>query len=499
MRMRFLCSVFLVNNSAKSAKDKRGGIMKASEISAEIENAFCDCSDFYIRKTYCNEKEIFISAIANLSDKRYISDNILKPIALCEEDINKPEKLKKVISATKLKELSSTNEAVTELLSGNAVLFTDIGDNAIILSAIAKNEDGRSIEEPNSEVVVRGPRQGFVENSETNVALIRKIIVSNELKVESYTIGSITKTSVKIVYLSGIADKNALEILKKRLRSIPIDSVLDSGFIEQFLQGGEYPFFSEVGNSEKPDKVASKIIEGRIAIVCDGSPIVLTVPYLFDESLQSSEDYMKNPYYASLMRMIRFFGLLLALYLPSVYLVMVEYHREMLPDSLLETISKTRENMPFGLFTELVVILLIFELLREVGIRMPKAVGDAVSVVGGLILGDAAIKAGIASETVIMVAALTAVSNFINPPFMNNTILIRLLNIVVSKLFGLFGISISLVVLLLVLASKNSFGVPYMYPFAPSGREALTDALILLPKKAMLRSTSELEPTQKIE
>ena len=242
--------------------------------------------------------------------------------------------------------------------------------------------------------------------------------------------------------------------------------------------------------------MGAKIIEGRIAVVCEGSPCVLTVPYLFDESLQSSEDYLKTAYYATLMRIIRFLGLMFSLFMPAIYLCAVEYHNGLLPQKLFQSVTGARQDIAFGVFTELIVILLIFELIREVGIRMPKAVGDAVSIVGGLILGDAAIKAGIASEPVIMVAALTAISNFINPPFMNNSVIIRLVNLVSAKLFGIFGIAVCFVMLLAVLASKDSFGVPYMYPFSPSSKRGLTDSLVLMPQKALLRSTSELKNTK---
>ena len=470
--------------------------MTVTELSDYLKGKFALCDDFYIRPIYHKNKELFLAGIANLCDKSYISDNILRSLSLWDGEVTKVESLYEAITATKLKRVECENDAVSEILSGNAVVYTDFDGKAAIISAIAKNEDGRSIQEPDSEVVVRGPRQGFIENGDVNVALLRKIIASNELKVEVYPVGGITKTNLRVVYLEGIADKTALEILRNRIKAIPLDAVIDSGYAEQYLQNGGYPFFPEVGNSEKPDKVAAKIIEGRIAVVCDGSPAVLTVPYLFDESLQSTEDYLKTPYYATLMRTIRFIGLMIALYLPALYVAVLENHMGMMPRKLFDSITESRENIPFGVFTELIVILLIFELIREVGIRMPKAVGDAVSIVGGIILGDAAIKAGIASEPVIIVAALTAISNFINPPFMNNTVLIRLSNLVAAELLGLFGIAASVILLFTVLSSKDSFGTPYMYPFAPTTWRGLTDSLLLLPKKALMHSTSELKKTK---
>ncbi len=471
----------------------------ANELSDYLQNKFEMCDDFYIRQVYHKGKELYLAAIANLCDKTYVSDNILRPLALWNGEVTDLNSLYEAVTVSKLKNVGDENDAVSEILSGNALVYTEFGGIATMVSATAKNEDGRSIQEPDSEIVVRGPRQGFVESGEVNVALLRKIIASNELKVEVYPIGGITKTNLRIVYLDGIADKTALDILRKRIAEIPLDSMLDSGYAEQYLQNGGYPFFPEVGNSEKPDKVAAKIIEGRIAVVCDGSPAVLTVPYLFDESLQSSEDYLKTPYYATLMRIIRFIGLMIALYLPAVYVAVLENHMGMMPKKLFDSITESRSDIPFGVFTELIVILLIFELIREVGIRMPKAVGDAVSIVGGIILGDAAIKAGIASEPVIIVAALTAISNFINPPFMNNTVLIRLSNLVAAKFLGLFGVAASVILLFTVLSAKDSFGTPYMYPFAPTTWRGLSDSVILMPKKALMHSTSELRNTKEGE
>lgn len=471
--------------------------MTCFEIAQYLNSKFADCADFYIRTTTLGNAPVYIAVLSGVSDKNYISENILRPISAFTAQSNTCHMtdISHILTAAKTTAIDDVNLVVSEILSGNAMIFYDCCGNTQMYSVACKNEDGRAINEPDSEVVVRGPRQGFVENAETNTAMLRKIIASNELKVENMKIGGITKTTVRMVYLNGIADKNALALLKKRISQINLDSVIDSGYIEQFLQKKGYSFFPEVGNSEKPDKVAAKIIEGRIAVICEGSPCVLTVPYLFTESLQSAEDYLKTAYYATLMRIVRFLGLMFTLFMPAIYLAALEYHNGVIPRKLFESTQGSREDIPFSVFTELLVILLIFELIREVGIRMPKAVGDAVSIVGGLVLGDAAIKAGIASEPVIMVAALTAISNFINPPFMNSTVLIRLVNLVAAKIFGVFGIALCFTCLVFALCAKDSFGVPYMYPFSPASVKGLIDSLVLLPKKALLQSTSELDNT----
>lgn len=460
----------------------------------DLQARFERCADFSVRcsatSTGCAFTVVYLS---NYCDKRYVTESILKPLVKASSVLD-AKTLPSLLAALPLSACTSQEEAVEKLLSGCAVLFGDGESGFYTFVADAKNDEGRSITEPNSEVAIRGPRQGFVESAQANVVMLRKILKTPQLKVEKTQVGNVSKTEVYLVYIDGIARSDILDTLKRKIQGVSLSSCIDSGYLEHFLQDNRFVFFSEVGNSEKPDKVAAKLMGGRIAVVCDGSPVVLTVPYLFIESVQSAEDYLKNAYYATFVRVLRFIGMFLALFLPALYVAALDFHKGALPMALYRSIEQSRSQVPFDVFTELFIILIIFEIIREVGIRMPKAVGDAVSIVGALILGDAAIKAGIASEPVIMVASLTAICNFMNPPHMNSNVLIRLLHLVLAKLFGFFGIALGFFALMTILCRKRSFGIPYLSPLAPFSSRATADTVLAFPLDALERQSEELTP-----
>ena len=467
----------------------------AENVKNKFEHDFTDCCDFNLRKIepisgFC----IYLANIGNFSDRTFISETIIKPLTFMEKIPKSENDFLGVVASSEMSLLSSYDEALQKVLSGNAVIFADIGENAVFFGIPAKNGNGRGVQEPDSEVVVRGPREGFTENGEDSVALLRKRIRSPKMKALKINVGAYTKTVVNIVYIEGIAKNDTVRRVKNCIEHIDLSGVIDSGYIEHYLQKQIPSLFTNVGNSEKPDKIAAKLLEGRVAVICDGSPVVLTVPYLFAESLQSAEDYLKTPYYATFIRAIRLISIFISLFLPSLYLALLEHHASSVPYKLYQTVIESRKDIPFSVFGELIVILLIFELIREVGIRMPRAVGDAVGIVAGLILGDAAVSAGIASPPVIMVAALTAVSSFAMPPYMNSIVLVRLFNLILAKLFGIEGIVLSLAILFISLCKKESFGVPYLSPFTPINLKGLTDGVLLLPKKALKRASKEIYP-----
>lgn len=467
--------------------------MNSETLVKEIENKFSNCDDFAKRIVLSADgQKITVLYIINLCDKKYVTDSILRPLSSERNAEFSENSLMSILASLPLSKCSDSNMATEKILTGNAVIIGESNSQLFCFAADAKSEDGRSISEPESESVVRGPRQGFVENAMLNVTMLRKIIKSEKLKVINMSFGNNTNTDVKVVYYEGIARKDVLERLMKRLSEIDISSCVDSGNLEMMLQSSKFNLFSEVGNSEKPDKVASKILGGRIAIICDGSPVVLTVPYLFTESIQSAEDYLKNIYYASFSRILRFIGMMIAIYLPAVYVAIHEFHKGALPYTMYKTQVETRSNIPFNIFTEMVVVLIIFEIIREVGVRMPKAVGNALSVVGGLILGDAAIKAGITSETVIVIAALTGICNFINPTYMNTNVILRFSNLFLAKLLGFFGICAGFMLTLCILCSKTSFGIEYMSPFSPINKNVLKDTFSVKPYAAIKTEKGEL-------
>lgn len=467
--------------------------MKAKKFVEEIKNRFTDCDDFAVREMIKSSGDkIYILYIINLCDKKYVTEGILKSI--CEHlDRIGSESIPQILSTLPLSTCSNVDTATEMLLAGNAVICSDTENSFFAYAADAKNESGRAVMEPKSEIVIRGPRQGFVESAEANVTMIRKIIKSSDLKVINLVCGDKTSTNIKIMYYEGIARKDIITEVIRRIENVKMDSCIDSGYLEQCLQKRKYRLFSELGNSEKPDKVAAKILGGRVAIICDGSPVVLTAPYLFVESIQSSEDYLKNVYYANFVRVLRFLGMIISLYLPAVYVSALSFHKGAVPYLIYMAQMRARSNIPFDVFSELLIILIIFELIREVGLRMPRSVGDAVGIVGGLILGDAAIKAGFASETVIMIAALSAICNFMNPTYMNINVPLRFANLLLARVFGFLGIAVGVMLLLTLVCSEKSFGVPFMSPFAPFKNNLFRDGLTMDPALALSMENEELK------
>jgi spore germination protein KA len=283
------------------------------------------------------------------------------------------------------------------------------------------------------------------------------------------------------MYISDLVNTQALAALKRRLADVKADAIIDSGSLEMYIQDGRHALYPTVGNSERPDKVAAKILEGRVAVLVDGSPVVLTVPYLFCEGFQVSEDYAKSPFFATFVRSLRFLAVMLGIFLPGLFLALTEHHMEFLPQEMGDFMAKTREDMTVSLTWEIITAFLIFEILREVGLRMPKAVGSAVGIVGSLILGESAVKAGIISPFVLIIVAFSAVCNFICAPYMNPNAIFRFALILSGGFFGLFGFFAVSAAAFLLGAGKSSFGVPYFSPFAPLSAEGLCDFLYMSP------------------
>lgn len=405
-------------------------------------------------------------------DFQQVTDTLIRPLLSWKgsgiEKTNTKASREKLLNAIRFDALASPDceikntidDVISEVFIGETVLIVDGLDSAFTLGT--QGWEQRTIIEPQSEIVLRGPREGFVENFKVNIALIRRKIRSEKLKVEEIVVGRKTKTVVSLLYLEGIADPTVLKKIRYRLSELKVDSVLESGYIEQYIEDFPFSPFATVGHTEKPDVAAGKILEGRVALVVDGTPIVLTVPYLLIESLQSSEDYYNRWMYASLTRILRFIGLFLAIFTPAIYIALTSFHQELIPTKLLFTIAIARQGTPFPIFVEAIIMVFAYELLREAGIRLPRAVGQAISIVGALIMGEAAVQAGIVGAPMVIVMAATAVAGFIVPALNESVAIIRLIMIGLAAFLGFYGIGMGTILLLTHLASLNSFGIPYL-------------------------------------
>jgi len=372
-----------------------------------------------------------------------------------------------VLKVGDIQKLTDFDTLFMTLLSGGVVLLLD-GFTQGFAVAMSSWED-RGVNEPSAESVVRGPRESFSENLRTNTALIRRKIKDKNLWLENKKIGRVTKTDVGIMYIKGIVNDKVIEEVRRRLDRIDIDGILESGYIEELIQDETYTPFPTIFNSERPDVIAAGLLEGRVAILVDGTPFVLLVPALLIQFFQSAEDYYQRADISSLIRILRYLGFFIALLGPSLYIAITTFHQEMLPTQLLISLAAQREGVPFPAFIEALMMEITFEIIREAGVRMPRAVGPAVSIVGTLVIGQAAVEAGIVSAAMVIVVAVTAISSFVFPAI-NMSISIRIMRFTLmlfAASFGLFGIIVGVIALILHLCSLRSFGVPYMSPVAP--------------------------------
>ena len=321
--------------------------------------------------------------------------------------------------------------------------------------------------EPPTSAVLEGPREGFVEDIISNTTLLRRRLKTKHLKIEDMTIGNETNSSVKLIYLNNVADPKLVQNVKEQLNNIVIDGVVDSHYLVEFLTNKQQQIFKQIGSTEKPDIATAKILEGRIAILCDGSPIALTVPYILLEDLQSSNDYYTTTTRATIMRYLRLFAGIIAILLPGLYIALLSYHLKTIPIKLLITITNSIQGIPLPPFLEVLFIIFLFEILYEASLRMPRYVGLALSVVGALILGDTAVKAGLVSPPAVLIVAITGVMSYTLPEQISQISFLRIVFTFLGGLLGLYGIIIGGIFLIGYLVSLDSFGVPYLAPFAP--------------------------------
>ncbi|WP_037464847.1 spore germination protein [Shimazuella kribbensis] len=376
-------------------------------------------------------------------------------------------------------QIENFDELFTSMLCGEVVFLME--GSRIGYRLCLKSWKDRGV--PEAEGVVRGPRESFSETLRTNTALIRRKINNPRLRLEGKTIGELTKTEISIMFIDGLVDNNVLEEVRRRLDKIDIDSILESGYIEELIQDEAYSPFPTVHHTEKPDVVAGGLLEGRVAIIVDGTPIVLMVPALFNQFFQAAEDYYERSLISSLIRILRFICLFISLLAPAVYIAVTTFHQEMLPTPLLVNLMVQREGVPFPAFVEAFLMELVFEILREAGVRLPKAVGQTVSFVGALVVGQAAVEAGIVSAGMVIVVAITAISSFVIPAY-NMSIALRILRFILMMIaagFGLYGVMMGIIVIVLHLCSIRSFGIPYMTPYGPYISSEFKDSIVRMP------------------
>ncbi len=423
--------------------------------------------------------------IAGMVRSEAISNNIIKPILAFKASGETPGTpltqllMDRIIDAPELQLSDNLDQLLNELLCGKTLLLVEGSPQALIVGT--QGGKYRDVSEPGTEKAVLGPREGFTESLITNLTLIRQRVKNPELKFEFMELGESTHTTICLCYMKGAASPKILDKLVKRLEQLNIDAILDSGQLQEMLRDHPMSPFETVGNTERPDTVAGKILEGRIALLVDGSTFALTVPFLFLEYFQVSEDYYSNYFFGSFNRAMRFLGEFLAVSIPAIYVSMVTYNQEMMPTPLLLSISAARQSVPLPTVAECFLMLLVFEILREAGTRIPNSIGQAVSIVGALVLGQAAVDARVVSAPMVIVVGTTGITTLLNVKMKAASISTRFILLTLSSFLGLYGYLFGMIGLIIHLMSLRSFGVPYMMTIGSFKESDIRDTVIRLP------------------
>jgi spore germination protein KA len=447
-------------------------------------------SDIVIRRFMIGQEQSIRAAIIfidGLADEKNVYQFLLEPLMAATFPTTLSPKdtfffiEKKLAAVGKIERISQWVDLFLALMSGETIILLD--GVPFGLSASTKGGEYRAIEEPQTQLAIRGPRDGFTESLRVNTTLIRRRIKNPNLWLETMRIGEVTKTDVAIMYVKGVANDEIVEEVKKRLRRIHIDSVLESGYIEQLIEDQTFTTFPTTYHTERPDVVAANLLEGRVAIFVEGTPFVLIAPALFIQFFQAVEDYYARFDIATALRFLRVLVFFLSLVAPAIYIAATTFHQEMIPTTLVIAIAAQRESVPFPGFVEALVMEVIFEILREAGVRLPRAVGQAVSIVGALVIGQAAVEAGFVSSAMVIVVSITAIASFATPSFAIaiSARLIRFALMFLAAMFGFYGIIIGILVMTIHLCSLRSFGVPYMSPLAPFIPSNMGDTLFRVP------------------
>lgn len=386
-----------------------------------------------------------------------------------------------MLSNASFQVINKVEQAVDGILSGVAVLILDGSDEVFLIQT--KGWEKRSVNEPQTEQVVRGPRDGFTESIRTNTSLVRRRIRDPKLRIEQMTVGKRSKTDVNLAYIEDIVKDGLVEEVKKRINDINIDAILESGYIEELIEDAPRSPFTTVQSTERPDKVASSLLEGRVAIFVDNTPFVLVVPSFFWQFLQASDDYYSRFMTGSFFRAVRYLAFILSLTLTSIYVMLVSFHQEMIPTQLILTIASGREVVPFPVLLEAIMMEIAFELMREAGLRMPKPVGQAVSIVGSLVIGQAAVQAGIVSPFMVIIVALTGIASFAIPNYAASFSirLVRFPLLIAAGTLGLLGFSAMFALLAIHALTLRSFGESYLAPATPFQPNDQKDTIIRFP------------------
>lgn len=444
-----------------------------------LKQQFNENPDLIVRELQVNNNILTIVYLKSIVDKDYISAFIVEPILSVDREFKSIKEIEEdILFSCEVKEVKQ-NQIKDEILNGGTILF--LNNEEKYLSFDTEKVPYRSITEPPTSAVIKGPREGFTENIKVNISLIRKRMRSENLKLETLYVGRETKTQVTLCYLDNIADQKIVNKIKNKISKIKIDGIIDSYYITEFLEEKRQSIFKQIGNTEKPDIACAKMLEGRIVVLVDNTPIVLTLPFLLVEDLQDSSDYYNNHIRIFIVRTIRMIGILLAILSPGMYVAMLLYNSKVIPLNFFITIINSTQGLPFEPFIEVFFIIILFEILYEVSLRLPRYLGLATSIVGALVLGDTGVKAGLISPPGVMIVALSGIAIYAIPDQAGQESILRLLFLFLGGIAGFLGILTGLVFIVSFANKHDGYGAPYLAPLTPFVKEDMKDFVFKKP------------------
>lgn len=445
-----------------------------------IKEAFDGSFDIVVKKGYCAGRCVVFANCDGLCNSMRICDSAIEPMLKFQGNLPSENVIDYLCShllmGTEQKREKDLSKAILMLLRGCLLIFVDGEEECIILGVQSIPE--RSLQEPDTEVQEFGSREGFTENMKTNLTLVRKRLCSPKFTIELMEIGQESKTRLLICHMKGRATKQMLDEVKGRLQSVRIDTLLGAGYLRKTLDTKRKSLFTMVGQTERPDTFAAKLCEGKIGIIIDGTPFALVVPRLFIENFQTLDDYLNRPFYATFMRIVRVTAFLISVFLPGIFVSIGLFHQEMIPDDMLYNIVLMESNTLFTLTAEALVIHFIYETVREAGLRMPKSIGHAVSIVGALVIGDAAVTAGLIGAPMLIVVALTAICSLVSSDLYQPIAVLRIAFILIGGFSGLYGVVIGAAALIINLSSMTDYGIVFLSPLTPFEKAFLRDSIV---------------------
>ncbi|SDO71884.1 spore germination protein [Paenibacillus sp. yr247] len=445
---------------------------------------------FQIKST---QKRAALVYLNDLTDRKAINSDVLQPLM---QEIVGDMPIDQIVTVGSIQSVHDLSQVEQAILHGQSVLFVEDKNTADLLDT--QGWPQRAIQDPQLEASLKGSHQGFVETGSINIALIRRYIPNRELKIKECIVGERGMTRVSILYLADVAQPEVLQELEKRIQKIDVDAILNTGELEEFIEDNPYSPFPHFSITERPDSVASQILQGRLAVVVDRSPFVLIGPANFAMFFQSTDDYNMRWQVASFLRILRFSAFFVTIFLPAIYIAVISFNFEVIPMQLLLSVGESRASIPFPPIIEAFIMEITLEMLKEAGIRLPAPIGQTVGIVGAIVIGQATVQAGIVSNIMVIVVSLTALSSFIIPSHdMSAAIrLIRFPMMLIAAFFGLFGVGIGMMVMFGHLIALESLGTPYFSPFSPMRFKDLKDSFVRLPLFFMRKRPLSARPTQ---